>query len=353
MIELNEIDFLIHKLLDHLANIQCEDGSFNTLYRHKIETEDKWVKKGKQNASMDTASSLIPLLLIDSKDAEIIIKRAIPFLKESSLDNLVWRYIPGSIHQHEIPYDIDSTSLSSFILAKYNHQINNKNFLNLFINNEGYYNTYLLNKSFTFRLPIKTCIRLAYNNLRSTSRSEISIEKNDFETGTTCNALLYLGKMKANEKVWKNLEEDLANLRIKSVYFSLFYSVYAYARLIKYGNNTSMILSKEQLDKIMKTLYSQLNIEDEQLDKLFFINAVFLLDLHIDTSYDALIEKCFLDVQLNKYTEVEPYFTSHKVITKHHISYFGSPGVTSSLYLEFLNLYRKYTFKFYYKQTTK
>lgn len=350
MIELKKLDGLIQEVLDFLYSIQCEDGSFTTYYRHPNETKNNWVKESSQNAAIDTASSLIPLLFIDSKVATEILHKAKSFLLSSSLDRLLWRYIPASNHQHKIPFDIDSTSLSSFILRKLGLEIQNQYFLNQFINKQGYYDTYLIGKIPTFSLPFSTNLKLIFYSLNASSNHIISIEKNDFETGTTCNALLYLGKGNVNDKVWETLINDVSNQNFRTVYFSEYYSFYAFARLIKYGKHTSSHMSDLKLNGLIDYLYKGLTVQVEPLDTLFFLNALFLLEIHFEKPYLNLIEQSILEIQKGYYKTIQHYFTSHKVLTKDHLSYFGSTAVTSALYLEFLNLYRNFAFGDFYKQ---
>lgn len=351
MISKSDLKFHINNLLVELDCLQNSDGSFDTFFFFpSFQNDAKWKCWNKpNNPPGDTAFTVFPLLYIHSFFSTKILKGVEKYLVKKSLNMKLWKYADKPDLKLKMPYDIDSTAYCSYLLTQRNKVMNNKNFLNSFINNNFNYSEYLfpLTKK---DLSFSDSIVLSYINRKATifKKSNQMALIDDWETGITCNVLLYLGKLEENRQVWSKLKEDFENMEIETNYYSLYYSIYAYARLICYGNHADMKPSSEKLNVIINKLYEQLEYENESLEFLFLANTIlfFNLDIHI---YSKLIKYVFKKIEEKKQTDIAIYYSGNsKISTPETNAYFGSPAMTCSLYLEFLNLYRKKVYGTYF-----
>lgn len=351
MISKSDLEFHINNLLIDLDCLQNSDGSFDTFVSFPSFPKDsKWRHWNKvNNPPGDTAFTVFPLLNIRADFSENILIKVEKFLVKRNLSMKLWKYSDKPDLKLKMPYDMDSTAYCSYLLTQRNKEIDNKNFINSFINKNNYYSEYLFTEN-KIDLTFRDRIKLRITNSKATifKKSNQMALIDDWETGITCNVLLYLGKFDGNSQVWSKLKEDFKNMQIETNYYSLYYSIYAYARLICYGNHDDMKPSQEKLNLIINQLYVQLDYENESLDFLFLANTIlfFNLDIH---DYSTLIKYSFKKLEEKKHTDIAIYYSGNsKISTPETNAYFGSPGMTCSLYLEFLNLYRKRIFGSYY-----
>lgn len=334
MIELSEIDKLIEKLLDYLKSIQNEDGSFDTMYlQPHFQPEKGWLKWQK-NAPVDSASVLIPLLFLDIPKAKEIVQKGVVFLQKTSFADKIWRYAPTD--EFAIPYDTDSTAQCSFVLSKCGFKIDNKRLLNSLINTENHYDLFILREK-NILLPFLTRRKFRKENLNMTPFDKLGSEKDDWDFATSCNCLLYIGKNAINNRVWSEIKKNFDNLDFHTTYYDIPFSIYAYARLLGYGNHNELMPKKITIDK----LYSMYN--DSSLNKLLLINSLLFFGVVENL---PLIETCINEIRQGKYKENAPYYSSHLRLnsdphTKTPYTFFGNSAITCSLYLEFLHLCKK------------
>lgn len=342
MISKSDLDFHINNLLVDLDCLQNSDGSFDTFFFPSFPKESKWrLWNKKNNPPIDTASILIILLKLNTAITKKILNKGCEFLIKSSFKRKFWKYSNNLSFKIIMPFDIDSTAQCSYVLLNKGTKFYNITDINCSLNKEMNYKAYPIFKNNLF---------FYLQNRRATifKKSNQMALIDDWETGITCNVLLYLGKIEENKNVWSKLKEDFENMDIETNYYSLHYSIYAYARLICYGNHAEMNPSKEKLKVIINDLYEQLEYENESLDFLFLANAIlfFNLDIH---EHSKLIKYCVTKLEEKKHTDIAIYYSGNsKISTPETNAYFGSPGMTCSLYLEFLNLYRKKVYGAYY-----
>lgn len=339
---LKVIDGYLFCLLKEIECVQNEDGSFGTYFNQPYYHPDLDWMKWPGNSAFDTASVLIPLLFLENKPYTVL-EKGVKYLLKDSLHNRFWRFSPGN--GYIIPFDTESTSLSSFVITSFSKKnIRNKKYINRFKNKEGNYKLFFFPPKLDFSIPIHTSISLIYKNITSSSESKLTIRKDDWEFATNCNNLLYIGWTKKNEKTWVNIKNDFQKLNIKHTYYNLFYNVYTYARLSFYGGHTSLILDVKSIKDTVIFLYSLLD-KEYSLNHVFLTNTILMFRLSI-VDYKDLISTCFNDIKEKKYLEFAPYYTNNSVLganeqTKKPNTLFTAKGFSHSLYIEFLNLYKK------------
>jgi|688.fasta_scaffold342609_2 hypothetical protein len=340
-----------------MERIQNEDGSFDTMYLQPYYNPTKGWMKYAGNSPFDTSISLIPLIFMDSSKGKGIIKKGIQFLLRENLDNLLWSY-PYLNEETIVPYDSDGTSMSSFVLTKSGYKIRNKEFLNSLINEHNNYPSYIWVNKFSKHLPIFTSLKMKWRNWKT--KNSINVNKDlmrltDWEFSCTCVNLLYLGKMPENEKVWKETQRAFEAHDIGFLYYiNLFRAFYFYTRLAGYGNHGELIDNKSFIDKYIAELHGLLVSRNNFESRMLFTISLLFCN-HNLIEYLNLFEKNFSDIEAGIYTNIFPLYSSNKKTdfqpnTHEPNTYFGSQAITCSLYIEFLNLYRKRFYGSYYGQ---
>lgn len=358
MIKRNEIDSHIGKLLSYLESIQNYDGSFDTMYIQPFYNPDKGWMKVESNAPSDIAYCLIPLLQIQSNEASQIVEKGADFILSKSFGKKLWTYAALS-DKYLLFYDTESTSLCSYVLEKSRKlKVNNKILLNQFVNNQNSYNLFIDFHKPLRQLSIISQIKLYLHNQKVKNGSLLKDDKmriDDFEFSVTCNNLLYIGKTKTNKSVWSKLKKDFIENNIKRLYYpTVFHCIYCYSRLCGYGNYIDMIPEKNIINKYISELFEQLKKEERPLHRVLLANSILFLNIDLNEHFDFL-NNCFSDIAVDKYKETTPMFSGNiKTDTQPNTclpnTYFGSPAITCSLYIEFLNLYRKRFYGSYYGQ---
>lgn len=342
---IQEIDRNIQLIIDCLENLQNSNGSFDTMYSFLYSTNDNNWKHWNYNnpPAIDTAFILLPLFKLKSKKIDRLIESGVNYVLNRSIGLFFWRYSDNTELNVKMPYDIDSMASCSYLLKKKNIQIKNTKFIDLFICSNKYYSAYLFPKYFNIKIPLLKHIHLRKFNKSSTifSKKQPLANKYDWETGITCNVLLYVGKTSKNIEVWETLKRDFTTLNFKNIYYSKYYVLYAYARLYYYEHHLDMLPSENNISDNLKRLFDELEYHNRTMDLLFFTNAVLMFDKTLN-DYTELINYCLSQVRQGDFNKIRSYYTGHSLLgTKETNSYFGSKAMTCSLYLEFLNLYRK------------
>lgn len=311
--------------------------------------EQRWRSWNEEDkAAVDTAFVLIPLLNIDSQPSRQIRQKGNAYILSKSFHNRLWKFTPSAVLKQKLPFDADSTSLCSYVLSKEGMVLKNKRFLDRFINDEYNYTIYLVPKKFYSSLPIHVQLKLR-RITRAATIFELEATPEDWETGITCNTLLYLGKSKKNAMVWDKLKKDFAAMNITTLYYGNMYAYYAYARLYHYGQHADMRPAPAVLDKIIARLYEKMTNDEDSLDFLFLANLLLFFDAD-PKAHAPLMDQCFAFIADRKYDEIRIYYSGNSKISEaHQNAYFGSPGITCSLCVEFLNLYRKRVYGNYYR----
>jgi hypothetical protein len=355
MIKLNEIDKHIAELLNYLESIQNDDGSFDTMYLQPYYNPDKGWMNYAGNSPYETAYPLTVLTLLQSAKSQKITKKGIQYILDNSLDNFLWTYSYPSKNAL-VPYDTDSTSLCSYVLEKNDYSVSNKNFLNEFIDSKSYYLFYIWNTRFDAKIPFVTHLKLKWRNWKTRNSSNITnkiLQLNDSEFTSTCINLLYLGKSKENENVWQKIQGVFKNKTIDFLYYiDLFHAIYAYARLIGYGHHKEMIPNLELLDEYLTLMAEKLDKKSYSPQSVLMMNTILLFDIDL-AKYQSHIQTCFNEIAQEKYKHNTAFYSSNSATdtqpgTTMPNTYFGSPAITCTLYLEFLNFYRKKMFGSYY-----
>lgn len=358
MIKRNEIDSHIGKLLSYLESIQNYDGSFDTMYIQPFYNPDKGWMKVESNAPSDIAYCLIPLLQIQSNEASQIVEKGADFILSKSFKKKLWAYAALS-NKYLHFYDTESTALCSYILEKSRkHQINNKILLDQFVNNQNSYNLFIDFHKPLRQLSFVSQIKLYIHNLKVKKGSLLKddiMRIDDCEFSVTCNNLLYIGKTKTNKSVWAKLKKDFIENNIKRLYYpTVFHCIYCYSRLCGYGNYLDMIPEKNIINQYISELYAQLKKEEQPLHRVLLGNSILFFDVDL-REHTSILNKCLSDISEDIFRRPTPMFSSNintdcqpdKNLPN---TYFGSSAITCSLYIEFLNLYRKRFYGSYYGQ---
>lgn len=346
MIELNEVDSHINSLLNYLENIQNNDGSFDTMYLQPYYNPDKGWMKFPSNAAYDVACCLIPLLDIKSEQAKLIIEKGKGFILNQAFENKLWSY-PKLSDDYPLFYDIDSTALCSFVLERTQYDVANKELLDQFINN-GDYNVFIIPKKLIKQLSLLSFIKILLHNRKVKNGYALKnnlMRADDKDFIVSCNSLLYMGETKKNKSVWVALKEKFITKQIIYFYYPTFFQCfYFYARLCAYSGNKDLIPDSAILNEYINELYSSYTREHLQIQRIFLVNAILFLNSDLN-KYENLIENCLNDISEKQYKEKTPYYSGNihtdlQPGTNLPNTYFGSPAITCSLYIEFLNLYR-------------
>jgi hypothetical protein len=354
MIGLSKIDNYINSLLDHLQSIQNNDGSFDTMYLQPYYNPDKGWMKFPANAPFDAACVLIPLLKIQSSQSKLILDRGKEFILNNSLEGKLWSF-PKLSDEYLLFYDTDSTALCSFVLEQLQHPVSNKKFIDQFID-KGDYRSFIVPEKYPKQLSVLTFAKLLIHSQKVKKARDYQsdlMRLNDHEFSVTCNNLLYIGESDENQQVWKSLKENFATMQVSRMYYpTLFQCFYCYARLCAYGSRKEMIPELSVLNKYTAELCSELAHENQPLYRVLLANAILFIDLQ---GHEELMENCMKDIDVQNYREALPFYscnihTDQQPGTNLPNTYFGSPAITCSLYIEFLNLYRKRFYGSYYGQ---
>ena len=355
MIELSDIDKRIVELLDYLESIQNDDGSFDTMYLQPHYNPNKDWMHYAGNSPYETAYPLTVLTLLQSAKSQKITKKGIQYILDNSLDNFLWTYAYPSKNAL-VPYDTDSTSLCSYVLEKNGYSVINKDFLNEFIDSKSYYLFYIWETAFSVKIPFLTFLKMKWRNWQTRNSLNIinkGLLLSDSEFTSTCINLLYLGQSKENDIVWHKIQAVFKSKTIDFLYYiDLFHALYSYARLIGYAHHKELMPDLKLLDEYLKLMAEQLDKKSISPQSILLMNTILLFDIDL-TNHRPLIQFCFEEIVQGKYKQNTAFYSSNAVTdfqpgTTLPNTYFGSTAITCSLYIEFLNLYRKKLFGAYY-----
>lgn len=344
----NSCNALWGMVVDYMFENRSSDGSFKTMYLQPYYHPSEGWMKYPINSNFCTASVAVNLLHAkeEPKIAELL-KSSVQFLLSNSFRGKLWSF--GAIEKkYRLLNDSDTTSLSSFFLKNMGIEIYNRKIL-ANQKKDGVFKIWIGNQySTNYSLLDYISLRL-YNKIvkRCVPIKDSHIDLGEHETIIDCNVLLYLGGNDNNEvleKISKNLMKD----SIERVYYTTGPQlIYCICRLHYYG---IVNLKKENrlYDTIIERLYDFYNSsyrKDNLLDDLYFlISLLYLKEMtfiqEIDT--DKFIEESY---KRKLYETVEPFYTSNNKLginpkTKEPATFFGSDIYTSSLYIEFLSLYK-------------
>jgi hypothetical protein len=115
--------------------------------------------------------------------------------------------------------------------------------------------------------------------------------------------------------------------------------------LIEYGGNKEILPQKEILELYKNKMLSNLDVESYSPKKILLVNAMLMMEGKQIKTLQYLVDECFEDIKSGKYKRCTAFYSSN---CKTDIqpgnglpnTYFGSPAITCSLYIEFLNLYK-------------
>ncbi|MCS6934663.1 MAG: hypothetical protein NZM35_05895, partial [Chitinophagales bacterium] len=341
-------DELTLELLNYLKSIQNADGSFDTLCLQPAHRPLEGWFRYFGNAPHDVAQTGIPLLFLRHPLAEDIIKNINSFILRQSLDGLLWRY-PCEGNHDVVPYDTDSVSLCSYFLEKQGYEVRNKKFLLSLITDENYFPFYIYPKRFSPHLPLLTNLKLWWFNRkvpRSTNYVNKGLALTDAEFCSTCVNLMYLGDEESAKSVWERIHRDFREMDIKYLYYIDHYrAFYFYARLYGYNKNYPVTSDVQTVSNWVNHLYGHGALN--AMDAVLLANGMLLFNYTPDI-LKSLTKHIFTYIHNKEYRKPYPFYSSNAVTDyapmsgKPH-SYFGSPAITTALFLEFLRLYKSYT----------
>ena len=158
-----------------------------------------------------------------------------------------------------------------------------------------------------------------------------------------------MGKNSTNNRVWNQVKKNFDNFDFHTTYYDIPFSIYAYARLVGYGNRNELVPKKITIDKLYSS-YSDNFRNSFSLNNVLKINSLLFF---YDIENLQLMETCINEIRQEKYKENAPYYSSNSRLNidplkKTPHTFFGNSAITCSLYLEFLNLYRKRFYGCYY-----
>lgn len=342
-----QIDKLIDELINYLQGIQNADGSFDTLCLQPAHRpEDGWFKYF-GNSPHDTSVTCIPLIRMQHEKAKSILLKASTFILSESLDGLLWRY-PSQGDFDLVPYDTDSTSLCSYLLEKQRHTVANKQFLVQQIDNKFYFPFYIYYKGIPPHLPALTALKLWWFNrkvINSTNLLNKGLLLDDSEFCSTCVNLLYLGNEQATKQVWNRINKEFENMQVNFLYYiDAYRAFYFYSRLASYEKFDQCKYSTTTIAKYQRYLSAPDQLSDSPLNHLLLANGLLLLKMDLPA---GIVEYCFAQICNKKYMQPLPLYSSNAKTdfdthTNQPHSYFGSPAITTALYLEFLHLYKQH-----------
>ena len=115
-----------------------------------------------------------------------------------------------------------------------------------------------------------------------------------------------------------------------------------------------MIADRSIVDEYISELYANHAMESQPILRILLMNTLLLMNADLN-KYELLIKKCMYDISEERYKENTAFYSGNiKTDTQPNTclpnTYFGSPAITCSLYIEFLNLYRKRFYGSYYGQ---
>lgn len=351
MIELKKIDSYLNSLIEYLESIQNEDGSFDRMKFQPNSEKPEWTLHSK-SASYDTAVPLLPLQFMNSRNIEDLTRKGIECIQRESLNNFLWTW-PGP---HPVPYCTDDTSMCSYLLEKNGIIVKNKEFINEFIDEKLYYYFFIWPKKKSKNIPWYVHLKLIKRNKRIRKSQHFALREimlTDSEFSSTCVNLLYLNKNSKNQNVWEALYKRFVDRDINFIYYvDLFHAVYFYSRLCYYGNHKSLIPDSKTVNQYIFDLYHEIDENSDLPKNILLMNSILFFRLDLE-KHDNLISQCINDIQSEKYKCSSIYYSSHIPTSsrpKESIYYtcYGSPAITCSLYIEFLNLYRKQIYGSYY-----
>jgi hypothetical protein len=342
----NELSTHVQSVLNHLANIQNADGSFDTYYLQPQYHQGKGWMKFPGNAPYDTATTVLPLLQMSDSVAKDIVSKASAYLKKQSLDGLLWTYAYET-SDYLIPYDTDSTSLASYVLSKQSFEINNKEFLNSLINHENYYPFYVWLKHVNWKIPFSTFVKMIWRDVKVKRCIPIvndDMRVTDAEFSSTCINLLYLGRTTENERVWQKVKNVLASGDIDHMYYiDIHHSLYHAFRLAHFTQQYDILPEENVLNGYMDRLEDGLNDFSFSDRTLLFTLCLLFLQGRTEKDVQTYAETVLRNLSSAQYTQIFASYSSN-VNTDHQSdltpnTYFGSVGATCAHYLEFLELY--------------
>lgn len=353
MISLYEIDLRIDLLLDHLSEIQNEDGGFDRMrIQPNSPMPDQWSLHWK-STSYDTAVPLVPLTFMSSEKSRRIVRKGVACLKQNSLDSFLWTW-PGP---HPVPFGTDDTSICSYVLSRSGEPVRNKEFLNEWIDGDNYYRFFIWPKKISRNIPFKTYLKLRWKNRKIVNSQHLSLDElklSDSEFTSTCVNLLYLGRTASNEQVWENVIRQFNERKIDNYlyYMNLFHAVYCYARLLGYGSWSELIETDGIAESYFSDLYKDLNTPSTSAKSVLLMNSILFFSSDLEPHND-LVARCMNEIDSKVFSYPTSYYSSRKPVeidSKDHRFYtcYGSAAITCSLYLEFLNLLRKRVYGSYY-----
>ncbi|GAA0876866.1 hypothetical protein GCM10009118_32760 [Wandonia haliotis] len=344
----NSCNALWGMVVDYMFENRSSDGSFKTMYLQPYYHPSEGWMKYPVNSNFCSASVAVNLLHAkeEPKIAELL-KSSVQFLLSNSFRGKLWSF--GAIDKkYRVPNDSDTTSMSSFFLGSMGIKIPNRKILmrqkengvfKLWISDQ-----YLSIYSFADYISI-----LYYNKMVKKCKplQNKHIDLDDHEVIVDCNNLLYLG-LKDNQDVFEKVSKQvLNNLKETTYYTTYVQEVYHICRL-HYYDIVNLKKENRLYDTIIERLYDFYNSsyrKDNLLDDLYFLISLLYLEerafiQEIDT--DKFIEESY---KRKLYETVEPFYTSNNKLdinpkTKEPATFFGSDIYTSSLYIEFLSLYK-------------
>ncbi len=340
-ISLNHIDTATDLLLQRLKALQNADGSFTTYFlQEHFQPEAGWMAYP-DNSPFCTASAALPLVAMKHGLAEKVLHGVVGFLKKRSLKGELWRFADLT-NEYTVPYDSDSTALASFLLERAGDTLQNKRLLALQLNSKMEYDLWIRPKQLTM-LDLNVWLHNR-KAARCIPLQSGAIAFGDSEFTVTCNNLLYLGKNENNRKVWGQVHRSFDELAFSRLYYpSLFNAVHAYSRLFHHHPSAFGGLSSKALEQF-KQLKDQFTDSELSLDMVLLCISVLYFNVSL-IEFDDLFHACFERMESETFDPMKAFYCSNLVtdVQPDGVSpntYFGSPAITWSLHLEFLNLYR-------------
>ena len=342
----NDLDLSISLILDFLAKIQNQDGSFDTYFLQPYYNSDKGWMKFPKNAAFDVASVIAPLFQVNSAISTNLVNTGIEFIKDHSQDNRLW-YYPELTKDYLPFFDSDSTALCSYVLEKSGFRVNNKSLLDTFIRNSEY-DVFLIPSKIIREISIATNIHVWLHNYKVKKglvlkNKLVNITDQDFVVD--CNVLLYVGSTDKNRLVTKTLKNKFVSKEINHLYYpTKFQALYSYSRLCYFRPELNLKPDVTVLRAYANELYIQLTQDSEKINHVLFAVALLYFDFEIQ-HHERLFLDCFLAIENKLFEQSSPFYSGNiQLDVQPNIglpnTYFGSPAITGSLCIEFLNLYR-------------
>ncbi len=291
-----ELNNSINLGIDFLYNAQLKDGEFSTYSC----SEKEMINCYYDSSLFVTTFVLYSINEINNPKTKEIKEKALNFLLNEQIDG-VWNYFTKKSN-YKLPFDLDDTSCSSFIL-KQNNVIFKEN-IPLIKNNKNNESLY-----YTWIDPIRF--------------------ENDIDCAVNVNVLLYLQENDPN--ICSYINNAINNNENCSIYYPDKFALYYLISRAYKNNITCLNQTKEKIIFEILLKYKQNKTFESSLQTAFIINTLLNFEYSDKKILEFLISNLIQNQNKNGSWNKSSFYTS---LSKRD---YGSEELTTSISIEALN----------------